>query len=323
MISATASYREQLWSAVLAERGRAERVAHARCSSVHDAEDCVQEAMARVVAMPDVDLDRVGPLLATVVTNLAMDTHRARARASRVEARLGARPGLVDSPEDDVCDVEEARWLWRRRLDLGAQDRAVLELRAAGCGAAEAAAALDVSYKTAESAYTRARTKMRAIWRAAAALLGVLWWRPVRPRAEATVVALAASAAVVLVLLPGATQRADATVIPQRAEPAQAATPSAPSILPRRGGGSVAEQPEPRTETVTPRRVDEPGRSAPHLTAQAPSLSAAGAETGETRLVREHDEESFTETLQRCIDAGILVSPTHIECRDRHGNGTQ
>jgi RNA polymerase sigma factor (sigma-70 family) len=323
LISTTASYREQLWSAVLAERGRAERVAYARCSSVHDAEDCVQEAMARVVAMPDVDVDRVGPLLATVVTNLAMDTHRARARAGRVEARLGARPGLVHSPEDDVCDVEEARWLWRRRVDLGAQDRAVLELRAAGYGAADAAAALDVSYKTASSAYTRARTQMRAIWRAAAALLGVLWWRPVRPRADATAVALAASAAVVLVLLPGTTQGADATTPPPRVEPAQAATRSVSSDLPRRDGGSVAEQPEARDEPVVPRRVDERGRSGPRPTAHAPSVSAAGAETGETRLVREHDEESFTETLQRCIDAGVLVSPTHIECRDRHGNGTQ
>lgn len=323
MISTSASYREQLWSAVLAERGRAERVAHARCSSVHDAEDCVQEAMARVVAMPDVDLDRVGPLLATVVTNLAMDTHRARARTVRVEARLGARPGLAHSPEDDVCDVEEARWLWRRRVDLGAQDRAVLELRAAGYGAADAAAALDVSYKTAESAYTRARTKMRAIWRAAAALLGILWWRPVRPRADATAVALAASAAVVLVVLPGTTQSADATVPPPLAAPGQAATRSASSELPHRSSWSVAAQPEAPDEPAVPLRVDEPRPSGPRPTAQAPSLAAAGAETGETRLVREHDEESFTETVQRCIDAGVLVSPTHIECRDRHGSGTQ
>lgn len=321
LIDTSTSYREQLWRAVLAERARAERVAHARCSSVHDAEDCIQEGMARVVAMPDVDLERVGPLLATVVANLAADTHRARARAARAEDRLGARAGLVSSPEDDVCDLEEARWLWTRRKDLGAQDRAVLELRAAGYGAADAAAALGVSYKAAEAAYTRARARMRAIWRAAAALLGVLWCRPVRPRADAAVVALTASAATVLVMLPGATQRADATVPSEVAGPPQAAAahPVARDVHRR---SSSPDQPEAGREQVVPQRTVEPGRHHALPAAQAPSLSVAGAEIGETRLVREHDEESFTATLQRCLEQGVILEPTHIECRD-DGNGTQ
>ena len=72
--------RPELWAALLAERDRAERVARARCRSRQDAEDCAQEAMARVAAMPDVDLTRIGPLISTVVAHLAVDTHRYAAR---------------------------------------------------------------------------------------------------------------------------------------------------------------------------------------------------------------------------------------------------
>jgi hypothetical protein len=164
---------------------------------------------------------------------------------------------------------------------------------------------------------------MRAIWRAAAALLGVLWCRPARPRADVAVVALAASATAVLVLLPGTAQRAVAPVPPQLAGPVQAAAAHPASDEVRRRT-SPPEQPAAHHEPVVRRSAVEPARPAPRpAAAQAPSLSVAGIETGETRLVREHDEESFAETLQRCLEDGVLVSPTHIECHDRHGKGTQ
>jgi RNA polymerase sigma factor (sigma-70 family) len=310
--------RSELWSAALAERDRAQRVARARCSTPQDAEDCVQEAMARVVAMSDVDVRRVGPLLSTVVANLAADTHRARARAVRAEPRLRAANLPLPSPEEEVCDVLEARWLWGRRDELPEQDRAVLEQRVLGRTAGEAAQALGVTYKAAESAYTRARARMRAIWRAAAALLGILWGRPVRESAPVVVPVAASAAAAVLTVLA-------LVVVP--AEDGQAATPGAngavaPSALVGEASRAVslsgrppATQPRPaatvapKTVPVTPVPASEAGpvRVVPR-TAAGP-VGAPGV-----RFEEEREDQSVVESVFQCLGGGLIVSPTRVDC---------
>jgi RNA polymerase sigma-70 factor (ECF subfamily) len=313
--------RSELWQAVIAERERAERVARSRCSSRQDAEDCVQEAMVRVVAMSDVDVARVGPLLSTVVANLAADTHRSRSRAARAEPRL--RPAAISqpSPEEDVCDALEARWLWDKRAELPDQDRAVLELRTQGRTAGEAAAALGVTYKAAESAYTRARTKMRAIWRAAAALLGILWGRPGRDAAPVVVPAAASAALAVLTVL-----TVLATVVPAgegRAEPrppdrhprvavtAQAATePAEPAAqtVPR---PPRAVEPPPETKQATPPAASDED-PAPVVGLPAPTAGPVYAPA--VGVGQERPEESMAETVERCLREGLIVTPTHVDC---------
>jgi RNA polymerase sigma-70 factor (ECF subfamily) len=314
--------RSELWSALLAERDRAKRVARARCSSPHDAEDCVQEAMARVAAMPDVDASRVGPLLSTVVANLATDTHRARARAARAEPRLVAAGLPHPSPEEEVCDVLEARWLWDRRMELPDQDRAVLELRTEGRTAGQAAEALGVTYKAAESAYTRARSRMMKIWRTAAALLGILWGRPARESAPVTVPVAASATIAVLALLtavlPGAGGRAEAgegagprripaaATLPATASakapapaglrPERTAPSSSPPVSP---GAQTAPRPAP---VAAPRAVLLPG-------AAAGPIYAPDVQGGQQRT-----DESLTDTVGRCLREGVVVTPTYVNC---------
>jgi RNA polymerase sigma factor (sigma-70 family) len=309
----TAMSRSEVWRAVLAEQERAQRVARARCSSPQDAEDCVQEAMARVVAMPDVDLRRVGPLLSVIVANLAADTHRVRSRAVRAEPRLRASALAQPSPEDDICDALEAQWLWERRVELPEQDRAVLEFRAQGRSAAQAAEALGVTYKAAESAYTRARTRMRAIWRAAGALLGVLWARPARETAPVAIPVAASVLAVLAVLgvvppggagqaTPGKRGVSKQPVSVQSSVPTATGTDAA--VPTRAAPTDAGPTPLPRPTSAAPA---PPTRLIPR--SSAGPVYAPGVRGGEERT-----EESFTDTVDRCLREGLIVTPTHVDC---------
>lgn len=307
---------ELLWSAVLAERPRAERIARARCATPQDAEDCVQEAIARVAAMPHVDRARVGPLLATVTAHLAVDSHRGRVRAFNGESRLRSALMLEETPEESVCDAAEARWLWQRMDSLAAQDRRVLELRAQGRTAPETAATLGLTYKAVESSYTRARKKMRAIWRATAAGLGILWGRPTRRPAEAAVLATAAFA-LTFVLLPDV--QGEAAVPPL---PAQTAAPKLGA--PSRSAPDPAEKPRVAARRdVTPAAV--PGASLNHATGTGPAsarplvraepITARRTTTSGVTVSREREEETFAQAVERCLREGIEISPYHVECR--------
>src|SRR4051812_12159339 len=185
----TAAYAEDLperWDAVLEHRDRARRVARARLSSPHDIDDCVQEGMTRVVAMPELDLGRVGPLLSTVVANVAADTHRWQTRSARLRAKVTWTEVAAAPHDDEVCDEAEARWLRSQLHALTPRERAVLELRADGHSVAQTAAELGITYKAVESAYTRGRNVLKAAWRLTLGVLALVATRHVRRPVSAT-----------------------------------------------------------------------------------------------------------------------------------------
>jgi hypothetical protein len=193
----------------------------------------------RIASMPRVDVTRLGSLVSTVAANLAADTHRHRARGDRLGARLADAFPPAAGPDERVCDTAEAAWLWRRRAELNEQDRAVLELRTAGLTVAQAASALGITYKAAESAFTRARARMRQAW---ASTLGVLGWLGVQLRRSLRPAALAAAAAGLMVLVPAlappAAPRPPAS--PRLAVTSPATTSRAGTRSPRRTGASAA-----------------------------------------------------------------------------------
>lgn len=301
------------WAALLAECDRARRVARARCASTQDAEDCVQEALARVAAMPDVDLRRVGPLLATVTANLAADAHRTAARQRRALPRL--RPALPydPGPEEGVCEMSEAQWLWARRDALPPQDRAVLELRAAGSSTVQAAACLGLTHKAAESSFTRARARMRAIWQATAAAFGILLGRrPNGGRAATLGGATAAVVAAVTVLV--VTASPDGASPEVVTAPPGEVTPVAPVPAPVSLDPPVAASPD------RPSRSTSSTVAPPSTPAAPPLVSTRPLRTGvvggfPVEVTRERGEESLPQTLERCLREGVVVSLTEINCR--------
>ena len=302
-----------VWAEVLAHRDRAVRVARARCSSPNDVQDCVQEALARVAAMPNLDLARIGPLITAVVSNLAVDAHRQRARTDRTAGKL--RRTLVHPPphEDDVCDRHEARWLRSQMDGLTAQDRQALELRASGLRVGEIAREMGVTYKAAENALGRARLGMRAVWRATAALLGVLWGVRREPRRTPAAPALATAALAAAVLTvafveptPAATPRTDGAgrAYISKAPPSWATPPGSP--VPRQAP-SVAKA---RTESGT-------GRAAPAATTttrvSVPPIRTGLVDYGGLRQESRPRGETPQEGIERCL-RHVTITVERIEC---------
>lgn len=172
---------EARWALLLPLREHLLAVARRRCSSEEDAEDCVHEAMLRVAQFDGLDPERAGALLTSVTVRMAMDMHRARARARRHLPRLVSVAAQHQAPDEALLDSDEARWLAAQVERLPDRERDVLLERAAGYSVGESAARLSLSYKAVESAFTRARGRMRA-WAGAAVLLAAEYLRRLRQR---------------------------------------------------------------------------------------------------------------------------------------------
>ena len=309
MTTAQAGGLSERWDAVLEHRERALRVARARLSDPYDVDDAVQEGMARVVAMPNLDLDRIGPLLSTVVANVAIDTHRRRDRWARLENKLTTSQITAQPHDEPVCDAAEARWLQEQLASLAPRERAVVELRAEGRSVAETASLLGISYKAVESAFTRGRTALKALWRATLAVLAGVTIRVLRlPPKLATTAVLAAAATLaigVLQLLPSA-RAPDALV---QASPGRAAVYTA-AASDFRVAAAVSTATTPRVQTSMP-----PHSAQKRVLAAVQPPKAGELRTGQLRVTKNHEHESLSESLQRCIRRGITISPSKINCR--------
>jgi RNA polymerase sigma factor (sigma-70 family) len=159
------------WGLVWRERERLLRLARARLGPGPDAEDCVQEALIRAAVHDDLDEDRVGALLTTITLRLCVDHHRRQVRERRAVSLVGVHAavptgGAVSEAEHDVCEQAVGRWLLHQAARLGEREQQVLLARARGLSATEAARTLRITPKAAESAYTRARGRLRLMYQA-------------------------------------------------------------------------------------------------------------------------------------------------------------
>ncbi|MEU9857884.1 sigma-70 family RNA polymerase sigma factor [Streptomyces sp. NPDC047974] len=147
------------WELLLPHQDRLRGLAWMRLSSRQDVEDCVQEAMLRAALHRDLDEDRVGPFLTSVVLRLCVDVHRHRERSRRHLHRLHPEP--AQGPEETVCVAAEAAWLLQQVRRLGGRERDIILARIEGTSTREAAGRLGISVKAAEGAFTRARARLR------------------------------------------------------------------------------------------------------------------------------------------------------------------
>lgn len=184
------------WGLVLPHYERLLRIGRRKLPEGHAA-DYAHEAMARCVAMRDVDDAQVGPLLTTIMLNLCADFYRHRLRDGRVRVLASVLVQAEPGPDEQVCDRAEAAWLARRIDTLPKRQRAMVAARAEGLSFADVAARFDVSYTAVESAVARARTTVRrALDRAMSApWIALRPWLSVLPEQSAGV---AAATAVIL-----------------------------------------------------------------------------------------------------------------------------
>lgn len=166
MVATVDTDTERRWALLAAHRDRLVRVADRRLRDVAgDPEDCAHDALLRCDAVSDVDPERVGALLTTIVVRLCIDTERRSRAAAAATARYAARRAVEPDAFEQVDDVAEARWLLSRVSGLAPIERAVLLARAEGLSAGETADRLNLTYKGVEGALTRARRKLRALSR--------------------------------------------------------------------------------------------------------------------------------------------------------------
>lgn len=156
--SVTRPHSPERWALLVPHRDRLVRIANSRLADADEAEDCAHESLIRALGRADLESERVGAFLTTVVVRICVDRHRARARARRSAPRLWVA-GHAEF-EDDVCDRLLGARLQARLTDLAPRERAVLSARAAGYSVREIAERLEISLKAAESAFTRGRSKL-------------------------------------------------------------------------------------------------------------------------------------------------------------------
>jgi RNA polymerase sigma-70 factor (ECF subfamily) len=155
------------WLLVLAERERLLRLVAGRLGRSADAEDCVQEALIRAATYDPLDESRVGALLTTITLRLCVDQQRRTARDQRLAVRVHNVRGTdgESDVEGQMCERAAGRWLLKQIEQLGAREQQVMRARARGLSTAEAAQALNITHKSAESAFTRARSRLHSLYR--------------------------------------------------------------------------------------------------------------------------------------------------------------
>jgi RNA polymerase sigma factor (sigma-70 family) len=157
----TVAYDDARWALMAQHRERLVRIARRRLSPGTDPEDCVHDAMLRCDGAAEVDNERIGALLTTIVIRLCIDRERRARIAARATARYAAMRAIEHDAVETIVDVAEARWLASLVGELGPTERAVLLTRAEGHSVGETALRLGISYKAVEGAFTRARQKLR------------------------------------------------------------------------------------------------------------------------------------------------------------------
>jgi RNA polymerase sigma-70 factor (ECF subfamily) len=192
--------RRARWAMLLPHRELAMGMVVRATGSLSEAEDCVHDAMLRLVRRQDLDPRRVRSLLVRASLHIAIDHRRSAAREQSAVVRLG---GGVEaeavSPDQVLARRTEAARVLAAVDSLPRRERQVMLLRLAGLSVAEAAGHLGISVKSVEGAYTRARARIRNLLGGAFGWLADRVRRVASPHAEMAVV----TATALLLAVPG------------------------------------------------------------------------------------------------------------------------
>jgi RNA polymerase sigma-70 factor (ECF subfamily) len=305
------------WEIVLPHAERLRRIASRRLASADEADDVVQEAMLRAVTFEHLDAGYAGQFLTSVTVRLCADVHRDRDRQLRVGVRDAVRAVPQNDPHEDVLDIAEARWLYGECLKLPGRERAVMLARARGLSVREAAGHLGVGVKSAEAALTKARHRMRRVVQATGGLLLAFLGKLRRASTPALV-----STSMTVLFVGGALHAVspyDATSIDAKDAPLRSvvgvsvSTPDHSedamrgALLRRAAAGST------RLTSRVPRRTPKPDS---HVVATTPSIgdpALIGTRKG-VSIEQTHENESFTDSLRRCVHGRVSLDPEHFIC---------
>ncbi len=150
------------WANLIAHREVVVRTVARLAGDLADAEDCVHEAMARLVRRTDLDPQRVRALLIRAAVHIAIDERRRSNRERTAVERLAADADREVVPDGTLIARAEVAEVTAAIQALPPRERDVLMLRLTkGHTVEEVAALLGVKRKTVEGAHSRGRQRLR------------------------------------------------------------------------------------------------------------------------------------------------------------------
>lgn len=160
--SESVSVGDHIWAELWSHRERLVNASRRLCPNPADAEDVAHEALLRAASRPDLRQGEAGPFLTAIVRNLCADLYRRSSPSPARRRYLASVEQASASAEELACARVTADELQTRLDALPASWRRAVLMRAAGWGVADIAAALSVSYKSAEAILARSRAALRA-----------------------------------------------------------------------------------------------------------------------------------------------------------------
>jgi hypothetical protein len=216
-------------------------------------------------------------------------------------------------PEGGVCDRAEAAWVATLAGTLPERQQAVLAVRASGADGSETAARLHLTYKSVESAMSRARATLRL---ALASTLGFLAALYRRMHVEAVPVLSAALSLAAGSLVGGGTARTPVPALGasmtihdtyDAARPALLSAPAAPIVTGPTGRVTIeVDEPLEELKPALPPKHEPDGRKeiGPH------------PGSGVTLELEWYQNEDHVDSILRCAQ-NLEISSEVIGCRPR------
>lgn len=278
----------------------------------NDAEDCAHDALLAALQRPDsLDTARRQDGWITVVARRRSIDHIRRNRRNGALSHSFGDPDERLAPDfsDDIASRLTAQVLAEDIAELPPATQSVLRQLAAGGTTADAAQALGITKRSADSHLHRARRHLRERWLTALAALTGVFTLARRPARGAAV----ALAAVPVALLLAVAQEPQAPVL--RTQPANVPA-IAPTTVERDPGALLvaAAATEPSQAAHRPPDVEVASRSS----AQPATREVAGvtpAPNTSVKVTHKDDGEDTPplEAIQRCLDE-LTVNPTYVGC---------
>jgi RNA polymerase sigma factor (sigma-70 family) len=288
------------WSAAV-------RVTQGLVDSREDAEDCASAAVLQLLERGSEGIASTQAFLVAVAKRRAVDKARSHMRARRRDVRLAAQPPAALDVAEDVAARAEARWvaeLARERLSTRAYR--LLRLLADGHDMGDAADALGMTQRAAESLLLRARRTVRGSWSKTLAALGGCLVALRRLKVSAPAVALVASALVV------STGSPDSSAVLPAPAPVVTSTADGHAVPSLRLSALAMPRASTPTTARAPRRVParaKPTQPAPLVDVRTPTGDRVWASQEE----RPGRSSSRVDTVKRCVE-DFQVTTQHIGC---------
>lgn len=294
---------------------RRDLVAQARACGLtrEDAEDVASEAVLRAATKDDLDLERAAGWLRVVTRRLAIDTFRRRERARATEAKRAYDAPHI--PQDRVDDRLEAEWVAGLVDALPERQRFVLQRRAEEATPEAIAISLGCSYKTVESLTSRGRAAVRSALTSTFGL-GAGWILPARrllrtgglPTGVAVASLPLVSTSILGLLQPTMPTLAPTShILPFAGTGAHEAVPHVPD---RRSVGPAQVTSGPPVEGAGTVPVASSSTTTRILAPQHVGVVAHGG----LATTRKRDDESFLETVRRCVEELPTLTTTTVGC---------